>query len=247
MEYPLNLELSSYCNQNCYFCPQSNYRLKYRFMSIKLVKSIIDSLYCLKIPIQRIVLSGMGDPLMDKDLCEKIRYLKKLCNEFVIFTNAALLTEEKMKELNGIITKIYFSIHRDTPEAYEKYSKNKFEEIKKIASLGKKIFGNKLIILNYPNGKLCSLLGVPKGPIHPIHNWGDEEIAKKTGSKMTGCQFCYSLDNFHIKIRVDGSISTCGNDWNHKYDLLNKKFPVCDSCYSSEYCKKVRKEKRIDD
>ncbi len=247
MKHPLNLELSSYCNQKCYFCPQYKYQMRNRIMPMKLFQFIIDTLYDMKISIMRIVLSGMGDPLTDNNLCEKIRYSKKICNDVVIFTNAALLTEEKMKELNGIITKIYFSIHGGTPEAYEKYSENKFEKIKEIAIMGWKIFGKKLIISNYPTGELSKYLGLAIGSTHPIHNWGDEEIARKTGSKMDGCKFCYSLNDFHIKIRVDGSISTCGNDWNHKNDLLNKKFPACKNCYSYEYFMKLLKDKKFED
>ncbi len=247
MIHPLNLEITSYCNQKCYFCPQYKYKMRNKIMPMKLFKSIIDSLFDMKIQITRIVFSGMGDPLTDNDLCEKIRYTKKICNSVVMFTNAALFTEEKMKELNGLITKIYFSIHGNTPEAYEKYSGNKFEKIKKIAMMGKKIFGVKLIILNYPSGTLSKDLGLPTGPTHPIHNWGDEEIAKKTGSNMSGCKFCYSLDNFHIKIRVDGSISSCGNDWDVKNDLLNKKFPVCKRCVSHNYFNKLMNTQKFDD
>jgi len=211
---------------------------------MKLFKSIINSLYDLEIPIELIVFSGMGEPITDNNLFEKIRYAKKICKDIVVYTNAALFTEKKMKIANELVSKIFFSIHGDTPEAYEKYSKNKFEKIKEIAIMGKKIFGKKLIILNYPTGGLSKYLGLPIGPTHPIHNWGDEEIAKRTGSKMSGCKYCFS---FGIKIRIDGSISTCGNDWNAKNDLLNKKFPVCETCYNYEYFKKIINTKKFDD
>lgn len=243
----LNIEITSFCNQNCYFCPQNKYRMKNKIMSMKLFKSIIDSLHDMKIPVSMLVFSGMGEPLTDTKLFEKIEYARKICDNTIIYTNGALFTKEKLALASKLLRKVFLSIHGNTPEEYEKYSGNKFSRIKEIAILAKKSLGTRLIILNYPSGKLGKYLGIGTGPTHPIHNWGDKEIAKKTGSDMAGCRFCYLLgqSEWHIKVRVDGSLSTCGNDWNAKNNLLNKEFPVCKVCYNYEHFKKVIADKRF--
>lgn len=236
----IGIEISSYCNQKCYFCPQHKYRLKNRVMSMDLFKAIIDSINDIKIPIQIMSFSGMGEPLTDDTIFKKTIYARKTCTSIYnihFYTNGALFTKEKMILANKTMSQVYFSIHTNTPEEYERYSGNKFENIKNIVTQAKSIIGNKLIILNYPEGKLGKYLDVSTDSIHPFHNWGDKEIEKKTGSKMSGCRFCGMMES--TKIRVDGSISTCGNDWNAKNDILNKKFPVCKKCYNYEHFKEM--------
>ena len=244
----IGIEISSYCNQKCYFCPQHKYSLKNRIMSMKLFRAIIDSINDMRIPITMMSFSGMGEPLTDDTLFKKAEYVRKKCmliTNIHFYTNGALFTREKMKLANKTMSQVYFSIHTNTPKQYERYSGNKFEKIKKIATQADKILRGKLIILNYPEGKLIKHLGLQPGPIHPFHNWGNKEIAKKTGSKMSACRFCGIMES--TKIRVDGSISTCGNDWNAKNDILNKNFPVCKTCYNYKHFKEMIKSNGFDD
>jgi len=216
-------------------------------MSMELFKVIIDSIHDMKIPIHTISFSGMGEPLTDNTLFEKAEYARKNCtviDNIHFYTNGALFTEEKMRLADETMNQVYLSIHTNTPEEYERYSGNKFGKIKEIATQAKRILGGKLIILNYPEGKLSKYLGLPTGSTHPFHNWGDKEIEKKTGSKMSGCRFCGIMES--AKIRVDGSISSCGNDWNAKNDILNKKFPVCKTCYNYEHFKNMVNSEEFD-
>lgn len=235
--YDLVIEPTSYCNQSCYFCPQHKYRLRNRTMPMEMFKTIIDSIYDMGIPIKLINFSGMGEPLMDNLLFERAKYARKVCTTTEFYTNGALFTEEKMRLANETMNRVYFSIHTDTPAEYEKYSGNRFEKIKEIAKRANRILGGKLIILNYPHGSMGKHLGLPTGSTHPFHNWGDKEISKRTGSKMSGCEFCGILEA--IKIRVNGAISTCANDWNVRNDILNRKFPVCRTCYNYEHFKNM--------
>ena len=241
--FVLRIEATSYCNQQCYFCPQSRYHLKNRIMPMDMFKRIIDSIYELKIPIWAFEFTGMCEPLTDPYLFERCEYARKVTGNFVLYTNGKLLNERALKKINKVFSRVYFSLHGSTPEEYESYSGNKFEVMKEKLFLAKEILGDKLILLNYPEGKLARVLGIERYQVHPFHNWMDEEIAEKTNSSMAGCKYC-PLTKL-IFFRVNGSLGTCGNDWDNINDILNFDFPLCSKCYSKDHFSELLNTGRI--
>ena len=241
----LKIEVTTKCNQKCYFCPQNEYSLRNKTMSNSYFFRIIDCIQDLKIPIYSVSLGGMGEPLMDPDLFLKARYAKKLSNKLVITTNGKLITEDLLKEAKKVLTKLYFSFHGNTLEEYELYSGNDFEEMKEKVLMAKEILGNKLFLLNYPEGKLGKKLGVAVSSIHPLHNWGNQKIKNRLGdNSMSGCKFC-GLTHM-IYIRIDGSFSGCGNDWSIENKLLLNQFPKCVHCHNYKEYLRVKAEGKLE-
>lgn len=242
----LSIETSSFCNFSCKFCPQSKCGLKNRIMPMVLFKAIVDSICELKIPVEWFCFDGIGEPLTDNSLFEKAKYALKFCKKQLLFTNGSLFTKEKIESANELMSLVYFSIHGNTPSEYEALTGGNFEEIKKTSGLAHKILGKKLAILNYPGRKLGKYLGLPLAPVaHPFHNWGDEEIAKRMNTKIVNPCRCPLL--IKPSIRVDGSFSTCGIDWNQENNFLLKRFPKCERCSNADYFKSIEHGKELND
>ncbi len=125
-EYPFSIDIQtkSGCNAHCTFCPVGKEENKiYGKMSDDLYKKIIDE--ALTFPgLRQINPYLLNDPLVDKNVPEKIEYITKKRRSkkpFVrITTNAGLLQEEMAyKLLHSGLDEINLSFHSIIPEVYE--------------------------------------------------------------------------------------------------------------------------------
>lgn len=96
----VNLELSTYCNRKCSYCPMSMYPRRQQYMTDALFKKIISELRQINYN-GRICLNWFNEPLLDERLTEKISYIrKKLPNVFILFnSNGDFLTQDFLTEL----------------------------------------------------------------------------------------------------------------------------------------------------
>lgn len=106
IEIPSHLQIETVrsCNAKCTMCPlnyaQSELEIKRGVMSEKDFKIIIDKFIPYAPKIKFVSLIGIGEPLLDKGLFEKIKYLKKRgFRNTAIATNADLLNEKKQAGL----------------------------------------------------------------------------------------------------------------------------------------------------
>jgi hypothetical protein len=189
-------------------------------------KDILDLLVC-NVKVDLINFSGMGEPLTDPNIADKLEYARRCCKYVTLYTNGRLLTEKKLYEIEPHVTRVFLSIQGDSPAEYEKYSGYSFVEILRAMNRARVILGERLWVINHPNGAMSDLLGDVVPP-HPIHNWGDDDIEMRTGSTLQGCNYPCSFNA--MKVRIDGSITLCGQDWNMENDFLNENFPACDHC-----------------
>jgi len=111
------------CNAKCAFCPNTvvGDDLSQGTMDMELFKKIADELT--KHPMDEIHPFLMNEPLWDKDLPEKIKYLvdrKHPKTLIKINTNASFLTQETgQKLIDSGISKVNISFHGVRPEVYE--------------------------------------------------------------------------------------------------------------------------------
>lgn len=121
----IELELSSYCNASCPLCPRNLFGyekidLGYvkKHLTLNKVKQILDKNFLKQI--EKIVFEGnFGDPLMNPELLEIVKYLDKPID---IFTNASLQTESFWKDLAKYPVTVYFAIDglEDTHSIYRR-------------------------------------------------------------------------------------------------------------------------------
>lgn len=115
----ISVETTLSCNSRCVFCAHHN-KVMTGTMTMELFEKIIDE--CYACGIELINFGVYGEPLMDKYLFERIKYLRRYNMTYSFFTNVSLLTPEitdKLFELGGLAS-VNFSINGFSREIYEK-------------------------------------------------------------------------------------------------------------------------------
>ena len=93
--YVINLELSTYCNRKCTYCPLSIYQRSQKFMPNELFKRIVFQLE--KINYKGMIMTNLyNEPLLDNDLSNKIKFIREhLSESWIIFnSNGDFLTKD---------------------------------------------------------------------------------------------------------------------------------------------------------
>lgn len=113
-----------FCNLKCPLCPTGNAILpeKRSIMNIKTYKKILKKIPSLKI----VYLYNWGEPLLNPDIFEMIKYSYKLDIDTVIHTNLSFVKNRSFfsKLINSQITKIVVSIDGASQTTYSTYRKN---------------------------------------------------------------------------------------------------------------------------
>ena len=129
--YPIHvdIELSSRCNLKCPMCFREHREIpKQNNMSLEMFKRIIDEIDS---NVYSIKFTGRGEPQMNKDFPEYLRYLKgKRFGEIAMITNGQLMTDDKIDAIIDCgMDFITFSVD-GLKETYEEIRKpGKYEDI----------------------------------------------------------------------------------------------------------------------
>lgn len=115
------LETISSCNLKCPMCIRSLGRENTDKMDDELFDLILENIKEIQVP--SVCVNCNNEPLLDKDITNKINRISELDCVVDIFmnTNATLLTPEKSKEiLNSNLTRLLIGFDAFTPQTYEK-------------------------------------------------------------------------------------------------------------------------------
>jgi len=94
------IENTNHCNASCVMCPRDLHTRPLGIMKLDLFTRLMDEASAHAARIKRVHLHNYGEPLLDKDLPERIRLAKKAgIREVYFVTNASLLTPEKSREI----------------------------------------------------------------------------------------------------------------------------------------------------
>lgn len=119
--YEMMIELSSVCNARCFFCPHPTMEREKRIMEDDLFELIISRTLEENINPTLIDLFGVGEPLTDRRLPDRIRRLKSVfpSSRVRITSNFALATPERIDELlDSGLDKIQISLNAATKESH---------------------------------------------------------------------------------------------------------------------------------
>jgi len=144
----IEIETISYCNAQCSMCPIPSMKRKKGIMTDDLYKKIIDELAEVQ-PLE-ICPFNDGEPLLDKKLVSRIRYINDVLPKakVIIYTNAALLTREKIEELNTVkVDRLNISFNAARKSTYERVMKglqydqviNNIEDLLKFGKIREKV------------------------------------------------------------------------------------------------------------
>lgn len=89
----LRIELTNLCNTSCIMCPRDKLTRPQGVMSNEVFERAVKQ--ALALGVGKILFSGFGEPLIDANIIERIKYAKKSGISLVhLFSNASLMTEK---------------------------------------------------------------------------------------------------------------------------------------------------------
>ena len=234
------IETTNLCNAKCIMCPHEKITRDPKIMEDRVFYKIIKDCKKNNIENVQIFLHKEGEPLLDKKIFTRIKYVKDEIgtkNEIGINTNAMLLSKENSRKLieSGLDT-IYFSVDGVEKTKYEKIRKNLDYDI--VVNNIKEFFKIKL--------ELKSSIKVIMQMLTIEDNSLDEKIFKEIWGKYP-CEFYIKrmhsyldggrssltkeLERKQIKICEDpfkilviytnGEVGLCCWDYNNEYSIGN--------------------------
>lgn len=252
----VKIENTNLCNAKCLYCPHKNLKRKKGFMEDKLFKKIVDE--CFDWGIKEIHLCNFGEPLIDKKLANKIKYIKKFKIKTVIFTNGSLLVKKVSKKLfEAGLDELWISYDGFSKEHFEKYRYPlKYENVKKniedTIRIKKKLGFNTKIILQpvfdkfetssrdlYKFKKFWSGKA-DRINIQKIHDWHGTINTKFFTERIKSNIFC--LDVFqYMTINWDGMVVPCCLDYEAEHIMGDANKQKLKDIWFGERFKKFRR------
>lgn len=228
----IRMEVTTHCNYNCIICPRGQLTRKLETMSYDLFVQIIDKIFSETDQYDKVSFPGMGEPLLDKNLEDKIRYVKRKGLAVNILTNASMLSPERFATLQGIgvdsirvsmygLTRdTYSAVHRTGSEqTYDRITKN-LEEISVLRNKTQLLLTYNIIDgvndegfedwIDHWKGKVDLL------EVWRPHNWGDTMSYRAV--QATKLKSCGRPFNTPLQVQVDGTVNMCCFDY--KGELL---------------------------
>jgi len=88
----VQIESTNICNAKCVFCPRDEMHRRQGIMTFDLFRKIVDE--CAELGITHVRVHNYGEPFVDRQLVEKVRYAKqKGIKEVGMISNGSLITE----------------------------------------------------------------------------------------------------------------------------------------------------------
>ncbi|WP_018702263.1 radical SAM/SPASM domain-containing protein [Anaeromusa acidaminophila] len=237
----LRIEPAGACNLRCIHCPTGTTNMNRGIMSSEIFKKIINDIQGKKIRVA--VLYHGGEPLLNPNLSEMIKQIKKIGVSFVkIVSNGMLLTAERSRELiESGLDLIEFSI--DGVDANDNNSIRRganFDTV--ITNINALIAMKKELGCSLPDIVVSSTQfdlepTVPEfikeafqGEIHVVSamKWpglNEKEFQVTANGKDCPENYCDNVNNT-ITIRWDGAVVPCCYDLTNMYvmgNILNEK------------------------
>ena len=245
-DYPpcIQIEPTSVCNLRCIMCYQSDKSFSVKSggymgnLTTDIFKKVVDEING---KIEAVTLASRGEPTLNKNLDEMLRYCEGKFLALKINTNATLLTEKLIHSLlSSDMQTIVFSIDEKNKENYEKIRVNaKFEKIMKNLELFTEI-RNK----HYQNSKIVIRISGVK--INTDQNVEDmQEFYKRFADQISLTNYnpwesAYDNEPNDIK-------EACGELYRRMFVWWDGKVNPCDYDYKSVLSKWNAKESSIKD
>jgi radical SAM protein with 4Fe4S-binding SPASM domain len=116
----VQIESTNLCNAKCVFCPRDEMHRRQGVMDMDLFKKVVDE--CAALGITHVRVHNYGEPFLDKQLVEKVRYAKnKGIAEVGMISNGSLITEELARGMiDAGLDAINISVDASGKETFER-------------------------------------------------------------------------------------------------------------------------------
>jgi radical SAM protein with 4Fe4S-binding SPASM domain len=247
----VQIESTNLCNAKCVFCPRDEMHRRQGVMEMDLYKKIVDE--CAALGITHVRVHNYGEPFLDRQLVEKVRYAKsKGIAEVGMISNGSLITEEIARGMiDAGLDAINISVDASGKEVFEKTRIHlKYDEvignIKTLARLRKES-GRKRpkLILSFvrQNNSADEQAFIDewstvadKVHVTDLHNWA--------GTLNTQSDVRYPCYRLWLTFTVlwDGRVSLCCADFDGRHILGDLRTQTIAQIWNSPAYRAVRKQ-----
>ena len=233
LQHPeVRYEVTDHCNASCIMCPRDSHDRPHGIMDQGQYEASIDEVVGLGA--KQVVLTGFGEPMLDRRLEDKIRYAKSKGLRTYIISNGSALTPKRaaglllagLDELRvsyyGMRSETYGAVMRGLD--FERTTKNllHFLSVRKSLGVPCKV---QLSYLVLPENEqdVDQFLAFWKPLVDFIevwrpHNFGDGKDYRERKGKKTSCG---RPENGPLQIQWDGTVIPCCYDYNNQIPLGN--------------------------
>ena len=247
----IQIESTNICNAKCVFCPRDEMHRKQGVMSFDLFKKIVDE--AAELGITHVRVHNYGEPFVDRQLVEKVRYAKQRgIKEVGMISNGSLINEDVARGMiEAGLDAINISVDASGKEVFEstriglKYDKviANIERIVRIrAELGKK---RPKLILSFvrQNNSTDEQAFIEhwrniadKVHVTDLHNWGG------TLNHESDVNYPCYRPWLTFTVLWDGRVSLCCADFDGKTILGDMNTSSIQEIWNAEPYRNVRRE-----
>lgn len=248
LQHPeVRYEVTDNCNANCIMCPRDKHTRQHGIMDDEKYQKSIDEITHLGA--KRVVLTGFGEPLLDRHLEQKIEYAHKAGLSTYIISNGSALTPSRAESLilAGLdeIRVSFYGMGSDTYNKvmrgleYQKTERNLLHFLMARDRLKSKIKIQLSYLVLPENEKDTQLfidiwqLKVDSIEVWNPHNFGDgRDYRTRTEEKRS----CGRPKNGPLQIQWNGEVIPCCYDYNNQIVLGNAfEQPIMDILSGAKY------------
>ena len=245
----VRIETTNACNARCIICPHRELRRPIVRMEEGLYRRLIDE--CSRAGCREVHLHNFGEPLLDKELEDRVSYAKEQgIRKVKIFSNGSLLTPERAEKLiRAGLDEVKISFDGATQEEFEHIRPPlKFatvvENIRQLVKLRNDAHSTMKIHVaccstTDKQGTMQMLERIVDGfAFGKIHNWSSGEHAGGRGRLRKPCSRLWRT----MTILANGDVALCCLDYDGRHLLgrIDEKTTIAEIWTNSEY-RRVRK------
>jgi hypothetical protein len=126
----VQIESTNLCNAKCVFCPRDEMHRRQGVMDMDLFRKIVDE--CAELGITHVRVHNYGEPFLDRQLVEKVRYAKERgIAEVGMISNGSLIDEETARGMiDAGLDAINISVDASGKETFERTRVNlKYDDV----------------------------------------------------------------------------------------------------------------------
>ena len=243
-------EVTDKCNATCIMCPRDKHDREHGIMSQDLYEKSIDEV--VELGAKKIVLTGFGEPTLDRKLEKKISYAKSKGLLTYIITNGSTLSTKRASSLiEAGLDEMRVSFYGMRPETYNAVMQGLdfdramegllgFLELRKEMKSGIRVQVSYLEMEeNKSDTAYFQEFWEPKVDALEIwrpHNWSDGRDYRNTDVGEELRHSCGRPENGPLQIQWNGEVIPCCYDYNNAIILGNAfKQPVLDILNGPKY------------
>jgi MoaA/NifB/PqqE/SkfB family radical SAM enzyme len=116
----VQIESTNICNAKCVFCPRDDMERRQGIMDMTLFRKVVDE--CAALGIEHVRMHNYGEPFVDRQLVEKVRYAKQAgIPQVGMISNGSLITEAAARGMiDAGLDAINISVDASGKETFEK-------------------------------------------------------------------------------------------------------------------------------